>query len=164
MRRRDFIALLAGVTIAWPRAVRAQQGYQRLIPLLIDLPGWTGTAPTGTDEERNGGRVMGALRTYVRGDARFFISIVSGIAAMSKDNGGGSLHLALRGRQGQHESTSAIDGFPVKISSSPTIVFISVTLSPDALLSFVFNNVAEAEAIVIAQKFDWKQIQALLPN
>jgi hypothetical protein len=41
---------------------------------------------------------------------------------------------------------------------------ISVTFSPDARFNLLFDNVAEDEAMAIAQKFDWKQIQALLPN
>jgi hypothetical protein len=159
MRRRDFIALLASATTVWPQAVRAQQGYQRLIPLLIDLPGWTGTTPIGTDGERNGGRLITALRTYVRGDARFHALIVSGIPARSGDNDSSDITA-----RGGHESTSMIDGFQVKTSSAPGFVWISVMFSSDARFNLLFNNVADDEAGAISRKFDWRQIQALLPN
>jgi hypothetical protein len=52
MRRREFITLLGSTAAAWPRAVLAEQGYQRFIPFLIELPGWTGLKPAGTDEEK----------------------------------------------------------------------------------------------------------------
>jgi len=157
MRRREFITLLSSVAAAWPRAVLAQQGYQRFIPFLIELPGWTGLKPVGTDEERKGGRVTSALRGYLRGDARFNASIISGTVALAASNDG--VHITVGG---VHKSTSTIEGFQVTTQTSPVFVIIAITLGPDAMFNLFFNNVSEEEAMTIAQKFDWKGIQQLV--
>jgi hypothetical protein len=102
-----------------------------------------------------GGRVMTASRSYSRGDARFNASIVSGRAAPAKGNG--DVHITIGGG---HKSTSMIDGFQVTMQSTPVFVLIAITLGPDATFSLIFNNVSEDEAMAIAQKFDWKGIQA----
>src|SRR5262249_24330650 len=44
-----------GAAAAWPRAAGAQQSYGKFVAFLIDLRGWTGLRPTGTDEERKKG-------------------------------------------------------------------------------------------------------------
>jgi hypothetical protein len=41
-------------------------------------------------------------------------------------------------------------------------VLINIVLKPNAMLTFLCKGVMEDEAMAIAQKFDWKQIRALL--
>jgi hypothetical protein len=162
--------LLVGATADWPRAAGAQQSYPKFLAFLIDLEGWTGLERVGTEEERKGGRVINALRSYVRGDAHFYAQIALGIAG---DSGAG-VHIADSGsivlggvritvnRSRVHESTSTIDGFEVRTLSTPAFVLIAVTLRPDAAFSLIFNQVSEDEAMAIAQKFDWKRMRAEL--
>jgi hypothetical protein len=158
MRRREFMMLLGGAAGAWPRAARAQEAYRRFTPLLMDLPGWTGTQPVGTEEERKGGRVITASRGYERGDARFNAFIISGTASLATGRDDG-VYITIRPT---HKSTSTIDGFQVMTNATPVFVQIVITLGPDAIFHLIFNNVAEDEAMAIAQKFDWKGIRALL--
>jgi hypothetical protein len=154
VRRREFITLLGSAAAAWPRAVRAQQGNQHVIPFLIDLPGWTGSQPAGAEEERNGRRVITGARNYSRGDARFDALIMSDTAAASND-----ARIII---DGMHKSTSTIDGFQVTTESTPVSVWIGIRLGPHAIFGLFFTNVSEVEAMAIARKFDWKGIRELV--
>src|SRR5215469_2237862 len=105
---------------AWPRAAFAQQGYQRFIPLLIDLPGWTGTQPAGTDEDKQGVRVVAARRGYSRDGARLNVSL---FVLPDTSNDAVVLLAQSSGRTG-HPSirVSIIDGFQVITRSMPGAV------------------------------------------
>jgi hypothetical protein len=150
------LALVALSIVSLPSAVRAQQSFQRLIPLLIDLPGWAGPPPGDTAEERIGGRVISASRGYMRGDARFNASVTSGNAALATSNS--RIFITTKGVT----TTSTIDGFQVTTRSTPVFISIVVTLGPDAIFGLLFNNVSEDEAMALARKFDWQAIQAMV--
>jgi hypothetical protein len=151
------LIFFGSAAVAWPRAIRAQQDYRRFIPFLIDLPGWTGPQPTGTDQERKGGRVITASRGYIRDGASFNAFFISGTAVPDDTNAGVNVTVG-----GTHKSTSIIDGFQVVKESTPVFVLIAITLSPNAMFNLIFNGVSEDEAMAIARKFDWKGIAALL--
>jgi hypothetical protein len=154
MRRRDFVTLLGSIAAAWPRAVRAQQGYQRFVPLLIDLPGWTGMQPAGMEKETKGDRVTTASRSYTRGEARLVVGLISGTDALAAST--------IITTSAHISSTSTINGFQVRTLSTPVFVLIAITLSSNATLTFFFNGVSEDNTMAIAQAFDWKRFQALL--
>jgi hypothetical protein len=167
MRRRDVLAFVGGAVAVWPQAAGAQQYDRRFAAFLIDLESWTGLEPTGTDEGRKDGRVIAASRSYLRSGARsaapiidrphFLASITWGTAAPESV---ASYHH--RNTSSVHRSTSTIAGFEVSTQSTPVVVMITVTLSPDATFNLIFNNVSEDEAMAIARRFDWKGMQAKL--
>lgn len=162
MNRRHLLTFLASMA-AWPRAAFAQEGYQRFIPLLIDLPGWTGTQPAGTDEDRNGVRVISATRGYTRDEARLNVSL--SLVDAGRDKPSVRIVVTRSSPSPDRPSTrrSTIDGFDqVMTTYSPSVVWIVVGLKPGATLGFGFTNVSEDEALAIAQKFDWKGMRALL--
>src|SRR5262249_2470933 len=151
-----FIALLGGAAAACSPADPPPQGYQRFF---IDLPGWTGFPPVGKTEEGQVDRLITASRSYSRGDAVLSVSIWSRTATMVPANTLGTTRITINGG---HMRKSTIRGFEVTTTSWSVVVSIAVTLSPDATFSLLFNNISEEEAMAVAQKFDWKGIQALV--
>ena len=104
---------------------------------MVDLPGWTGPQPAGTEEETKGGRGITASRSYLRGDARFNASIISGTAALAT---GSRAYIYFRG---VHQSTATIDGFQVTTQSTPIFVLIAIKLSPDMMLDSSLKDVKQ---------------------
>lgn len=145
-------------------AARAQQSFQRFIPLLIDLQGWKGNKPDGVSMEMPGNSMVAATREYERGEARLNAQVISGPAAqgaLAATSAGVKIETS-EGRM----YTSTIDGllvtttFTVKDKSGA----ILVALGPSALFTLSFNDVAEDEALTLARKFNWKAMQAAIPK
>jgi hypothetical protein len=159
-RRGAILLALAALPAAWlaPTA-RAQQSFQRFVPFLVDLPGWTGKKADGMAMEMAGTSMITATRAYERGDAKLNAQIITGPAAQ------GALAATKSGIKietgDMHVSTTTIDGVPVTRSfmvsnKSGTIL---VALSGSAMFNLTFTNVTEDEALTLAKKFDWKAIQ-----
>jgi hypothetical protein len=145
-------------------AARAQQSFQRFIPLLIDLQGWKGNKPDGVSMEMPGASMVTATREYERGEARLNAQVISGPAAqgvLAATSDGVKIETS-EGRL----YTSTVDGllvtttFTVKDKSGA----ILVALGPSALFTLSFNDVAEDEALTLARKFNWKAMQAAIPK
>ena len=64
-----------------PPGARAQQGFQRFVPFLVDLPGWTGKKADGMAMEMGGTSMITATRAYERGAAKLNAQIITGPAA-----------------------------------------------------------------------------------
>ena len=77
------LALAALPAACLPQAARAQQSFQRFVPLLVDLPGWKGNKPDGMAMEMAGSSMITATRAYERGDARVNAAILTGMAAQA---------------------------------------------------------------------------------
>jgi len=157
-------ALSVAVWLLPSSAARAQQSFQRFIPLLIDLQGWKGNKPDGVSMEMPGASMVTATREYERGEARLNAQVISGPAAQ------GALATISAGVKIETSEgrmyTSTIDGllvtttFTVKDKSGA----ILVALGPSALFTLSFNGVSEDEALTLARKFNWKAIQAAIPK
>jgi hypothetical protein len=164
INRRRAIGLAFGASAAvWllqPSSSYADQAFQRFLPLLVDLDGWQGKKPDGMTMEMPNASMTTATRDYQRGPAQLHASVIIGPAAT------GALAATRSAMNIQttdgHMVTSTINGlavtktFNIKQKSGA----IMVALGPSALFSVAYNGLTEDDALPLAQKFDWKSLQA----
>ncbi len=165
-RRRAVRLALATLPAALlgARAARAEQSFERLYPLLIELPGWTGAKPDGMAMQLAGMAMMTATRKYTRGSAILNVGILTGPPAQ------GGLAMIQTGMKLEtpevHMSVDMVDGMKLArtYTAKDQIGAIFVGLTDSALFSFAFTGVAEDEGLALAKRFDWKAMQAALPK
>ena len=101
-----------------------------------------------------------ATRDYQRGPAQVHASVVVGQAAI------GALTPLVTGMNINtsegHMLTDTIQGMKVlkSYTTAQKSGALLVALDKDSMFSFSYSGVAEDEALALAQKFDWKAIQA----
>ncbi|MBI5263939.1 MAG: hypothetical protein HY852_19195 [Bradyrhizobium sp.] len=145
----------------WPLSfARADQPFQRFLPLLVDLAGWQGEKPDGMSMQMSGAAMTTATRNYERGPAQAHASVVIGQAAE------GALAPIQTGLNIQttegHMVTETMRGMPVlkTFNTKDKSGTLMVSLGNAAMFSFAYEGITEAEALALAEKFDWKAIQA----
>jgi len=159
--RSVILSLLLVLPLLWTvSSARAEPAFQRLTPFLIDLDGWQGKKPDGMSMEMPGGSMTTATREYDRGPARLHASDVVGQAAI------GALapmlaKMNITTAEG-HMLTDTMHGMQVMKSytTAQKSGALLVALDKDAMVSFSYNGMTEDEALALAEKFDWKAIQA----
>jgi hypothetical protein len=140
--------------------VRAEPAFQRLTPLLVDLDGWQGKKPDGMSMDMPGGSMTTATREYQKGSSKANASVVVGQAAI------GALTPLTSGIK-----ISTSDGHMLADTIADMKVLktyttkqksgaLLVALDKDAMFSFSYSGLGEDEALALAQKFDWKAMQA----
>lgn len=139
---------------------RAEPAFQRLTPLLIDLDGWQGKKADGMSMDMAGGSMTTATREYQKGSAKANVSIVMGqtaVGALAPMVSGMNINTS----EG-HMLTDTINGMKVlkTYTTAQKSGALLVALDKDAMFSFSYSGLPEDEAIALAQKFDWKAIQA----
>jgi len=162
-RRRAVGLAFGALAIAWllqPSSSHADQAFQRFLPLLVDLDGWQGKKPDGMTMAMPNASMTTATREYQRAAAQLHVSVIVGPAAV------GALAATQAGMNIQtsdgHIITSTINGltvtktFNIKQKSGA----IMVALGPSALFSVSYSGLTEDDALPLAQKFDWKALQA----
>jgi hypothetical protein len=159
--RSVVFALFLALPVLWTISpVRAEPAFQRLTPLLVDLDGWQGKKPDGMSMDMPNGSMTTATRDYQRGPAQVHASVVVGAAAI------GALTPLVTGMNINtsegHMLTDTINGLKVlkSYTTAQKSGALMVALDKDSMFSFSYNGVAEDEALALAQKFDWKAIQA----
>lgn len=160
LRRAIFLSLVA-LSVLWPlSSVRADQAFQRFLPLLVDLDGWQGKKPDGMSMEMSNMSMTSATRDYQRGAAQVHAGVVTGQAAA------GTLAPFQAGMNIEtsdgHMITSTMHGLPVikTFNIQQKSGAIMVALGKEAMFSLSYNGITEDEALALAEKFDWKAIQA----
>ena len=153
----SFLALPALWTAA---PAQAEPAFQRLTPLLIDLDGWQGKKPDGMSMDMPNGSMTTATREYDKGSVRAHASVVIGQAAL------GALMPLVTGMNVNtsegHMLTDTMQGMKVlkTYTTAKKAGALLVALDKDAMFSFSYTGMTEEEALALAQKFDWKAIQA----
>jgi hypothetical protein len=160
--RRHVVKLaLAAVAVAWLSPSSAQApGFQRFVPLLIDLDGWKGEKADGMSMQMGGTSMDAATRKYERGEASIDVQVMVGPAAqaaLAPTQAGIKIETP-----NERMSTSSIDGFVVlrtyQINDKSGGVIVA--LSNNAAFSLTFNGITDEDALALAKKFNWKAIQA----
>jgi hypothetical protein len=154
------VAFLAFLTL-WPAfSVRADQPFRRFLPLLVDLAGWQGKKADGMSMQMSDASTSSATRDYERGDAQIHASVIIGQAAE------GALAPIETGMKVQtpegHMITETMRGMPVlkAYSSKDKSGTLIVALGKNAMFSLAYEGISEDEALPLAEKFDWKALQA----
>jgi hypothetical protein len=159
--RSIIVALLLALPVLWTVApARADQAFQRLMPLLVDLDGWQGKKPDGMSMEMPGGGMTTATREYQKGSAKANAAVMTGQAASGAL---GPLQAAMNVTTSEgHMVTDTMQGMKVMktYTTAQKSGALLVALDKDAMFSFSYTGLAEDEALALAQKFDWKAIQA----
>jgi hypothetical protein len=161
-RRRviGFAVAALCVALLQSSAARADQAFQRFLPLFVDLDGWQGKKPDGMTMDMPNASMTTATRDCQRGSAQLHASVIIGPAAMgalASTNAGMNIETT----EG-HVLTTTINGLTVTKTyniAQKSGAFL-VALGPSALFSVSYTGLTEDEALTLAEKFDWKAIQA----
>jgi hypothetical protein len=153
------LTALPSALLLEPLAAMADQPFQRFLPLFVDLDGWQGKKPEGVSMEMTGASMTTATRDYRRGSAQLHANIIIGAAAAGAL---AATHAMNVETSEGHMITSTISGLSVTrtFTAAQKSGSIIVALGPSAIFSVSYNGLTEDEAMPLAQKFDWKAIQA----
>lgn len=154
------LAMLPAAALLRASTARAEQSFQRFVPLLIDLDGWQGKKPDGVSLEAGSAGLITAGREYRRGAARLHAQVLIGPAAQAA-LAATKIGTKIETSEG-HMNTSLIDGLSVTRSFTEKTQSgaILVALGANALFDVSFNGITEDEALALAKKFNWKAMQA----
>jgi hypothetical protein len=164
--RAAICAALAALPAAWLAlsSPAAAQDFQKFVPFLVDLPGWTGNKADGMAMQMPGVSMITATREYKRSGATLSASVISGSTAqgmLAAIQSGVKIETAE-----MHVSTATVDGLTVArtFNVPEKAGAVMVALGQSALFNLAFTGVPEDEAYSLARRFDWKAIQAALPK
>jgi hypothetical protein len=156
-----FLSLFLALPALWTASpANADPAFQRLTPLLIELDGWQGKKPDGMSMDMPNGSMTTATREYQKGPARVHASVMVGISAV------GALAPIASGMNVTtsegHMLTATMHDMKVMktYTTAQKSGALLVALDKDALFSLSYSGLSEEEAVAIAEKFDWKAIQA----
>ena len=153
------VCFVFAVLVLVPQASRADQAFQRFLPLLVDLDGWQGKKPDGVSMEMANMSMTTANRDYTKGSAELHAVVVVGqaaVAGLAPLQSGMNIQTA-EGHMvtAQMHGMNVLKGYNNKDKSGSLIVGVT----KDAMFNVSYKNMTEDEALALAEKFDWKAIQ-----
>lgn len=138
----------------------AEPAFQRLLPLLVDLPGFTAGKADGMTLDTGQGAMTTANRHYRKDDKSLEANVIVGQAAegVLAQVGTG---IKVETSEG-HMLPGEADGFQLlKIfSAQEASGSLLVALGKQAALSVSYKGLSEADALALARKLDWKALAA----
>jgi len=157
--RHLVVCFALGFSILVPQASGAEQAFQRFLPLLVDLDGWTGKKADGVSMEMGSMSMTTANRDYTKGSSELHASVVvgqAGVAALAPLQNPMSIQTT-EGHMitGSMHGMNVLKGYNNKDKSGSLIVGVT----KDAMFNLSYKNMTEDEALALAEKFDWKAIQ-----
>src|SRR5262245_43374127 len=152
------IAAMATLFPGWlvlSSAALAQERFEEFFPLLVDLPGWTGSKPTGQTMIIPG--LVIALREYQRGDLRLYANVTAGPGRLTEPAPAMTIETSER-----RLAVSVIDGWQVGRTFDFKDKSSAITISlGNGYLMLLAKGVAEDAALTLARRFDWKALQTV---
>jgi hypothetical protein len=162
-----FFAAVLALVLAGPVFQASAAGYDALLPLLVDLPGWEAEPADGADASAQGMRAVTAYRTYESGDRRFEVNLLYGTQA--------GMAWVPQYQEGYKMETSEgilevkrIGGFLVfnTFENEDQSGGIMVLLrdgkddpTTGAVLAISFEGLPLEEALKLAQRFSWAKMK-----
>src|ERR1700722_8562190 len=145
-------SLLLALPVLWSAApARADQAFQRLMPLLVDLDGWQGKKPDGMSMEMPNGSMTTATREYQKGPGGGDASVMVGqvpAGALAPMQAGMNITTS----EG-HMLSGNMHGMQVLKSYTPAQKSgaLLVALDKEAMFSLSYNGLSEDEALALAE-------------
>ena len=165
--KRQSVFLLVLLLLALPALGLYAAGYDALLPLLVDLPGWEAEPAEGADASSSGMRAVTAYRSYESADrsleANILVGMQAGMAWMPDYKEGFKLETS----EGLME-VKKINGFLAfysfeKEDSSGGIVVLlqdgSTNPNMGAVFIVSFEGLTLQEALKAAQSFNWAKMK-----
>jgi len=158
--RHAIFCCFVTLMVLCPLSARADQAFQRFLPLFVDLDGWQGKKPDGMTLEMPNSGMTTATRDYARGPAQAHAAVMMGEAASGAlapiESG-----MNLQTKDGHMVTSTMHDMKVMKTFNVPQKSgALMVELSKNAVFTFSYGGITEDDAMALAEKFDWKAIQA----
>ena len=160
-------AALSALALVFPAFQADAAGYDALLPLLVDLPGWEAEPADGADASAEGMRAVTVYRTYESGDRTFEVNLLIGLQAGMTWMPDYQDGYRMETPEGLLE-VKKIAGFLVyymfeSVSNSGGIVvqLQDAASEPDsgAVFAVSFEGLPLEEALRTAQRFSWAKLK-----
>jgi hypothetical protein len=164
---KRYVLFLAVLVLVLPALGAYAAGFDALLPLLVDLPGWEAEPADGADASASGVRAVTAFRNYESGERRFEVNVLVGMQAGLTWMPDYQEGFKMETPEGLME-VKKINGFLVfymfeqENSSGGIFVLLQDPGSkPDmgAVLAVNFEGLALDEALKTAQRFNWAKMK-----
>lgn len=164
---KQCVVLLALLVLVLPVLGVYAAGYDALLPLLVDLPGWEAEPADGADASASGMRAVTVYRAYESGERRFEVNILVGMQAGMTWMPDYKEGFKLETPEGVME-VKKINSFLVfytfeqEDNSGGIVVLLQDgATNPDmgAVFAISFEGLALDEALKTAQHFSWVKMK-----